>query len=171
VKVRKAYNRRILGHQYQEELKRLSKQLLLAKRKAQESLLRYILKNEGKIWVEFYKYVKRRKGNKEDTVTIKDINGWLITDSIAKANSLNFYYCSAFSCECSISQIQCAYSYEPFAIRTKIIRGRSAAIDKNKSVGPDKVSDQILKVGGEVMIPYLAHLLDTTVSNATIPSY
>jgi hypothetical protein len=32
VKVRKAYNRRILGHQYREELKRLSRQLLLAKK-------------------------------------------------------------------------------------------------------------------------------------------
>jgi hypothetical protein len=34
VKVRKAYNRRTLGHQYLEELKQLSKQLLLAKKNA-----------------------------------------------------------------------------------------------------------------------------------------
>jgi hypothetical protein len=43
-------------------------------------------------------------------------------------------------------------------------------IDKNKSVGPDKVSGQILKLGGEAMIPHLARLLDITVNNATTPS-
>jgi hypothetical protein len=42
-------------------------------------------------------------------------------------------------------------------------------IDKNKSVGPD-ISGQILKLGREAMIPHLAHLLDITVNNATIPS-
>jgi hypothetical protein len=83
VKVRKAYNRRILGHQNREELKRPSKQLSLAKENVQGSFLRSILKNEGKGWTEFYKYVKRRKGNGEDIVAIKDVNGRLVTDSIA----------------------------------------------------------------------------------------
>jgi hypothetical protein len=30
--------------------------------------------------------VKRRKGNREDIATIKDGNGWLIADSIEKAD-------------------------------------------------------------------------------------
>jgi uncharacterized membrane-anchored protein len=38
LKVRKAYTRRKSGQQYREELKRLSKLLLLAKKSAQESL-------------------------------------------------------------------------------------------------------------------------------------
>lgn len=49
VNVRKAYNRRKLGHQYQEQI-RLSKQLLLAKESAHESFSRSIQKNEGKGW-------------------------------------------------------------------------------------------------------------------------
>jgi hypothetical protein len=118
--------------------------LLLAKKNAQESFLRSVLRNEGKGWMEFCIYVKIRKSNREDIVVIKDVNGWLITDSIEKANSLNFYYSSLFSCESSISQVQCVNSYEPFAISTEIIRRRLAVIDKNKSVGPDKVSGQIL---------------------------
>jgi hypothetical protein len=121
-KVRKAYNRRKLGQQYQEELKRLLKQLLLAKQNAQETFLRSILRNEGKCWTDFYKYVKRRKGSRENIPAIKDGNGRLITDSIEKANSLNFYYSSVFSCERSIPQIQCANSGEPFVISTKSIR-------------------------------------------------
>jgi hypothetical protein len=60
VKVRKAYNRRNLGQQYREELKWLSKQLLLAKKSAQELFLKSILKHEGKCWTEFYKYVQSR---------------------------------------------------------------------------------------------------------------
>jgi hypothetical protein len=89
---------------------------------------------------------------------------------MAKANSLNFYFSSVFSSECSISQIQCTNSYEPFTISTKIIRRRLAVINKNKLVGPDKVSGQIIKLGGEAMIPYPVHLLDITINNATIPS-
>jgi hypothetical protein len=47
---------------------------------------------------------------------------------------------------------------------------RLAAIGKNKSVGPDGISGEILKLGGEAMIPYLARLLDVTVNNAAITS-
>jgi hypothetical protein len=39
VKVRRVYNKRKFGRHYQKELKRLSKELLVAKRKAQETFL------------------------------------------------------------------------------------------------------------------------------------
>ena len=42
-------------------------------------------------------------------------------------------------------------------------------IGKNKSVRPDRVSGEILKLGGEAMIPYLARLLDITMNNGTLP--
>jgi len=42
-------------------------------------------------------------------------------------------------------------------------------LEKNKSVGPDGVSGEILKLGGEAMIPYLAQLLDITMNNGTLP--
>ena len=144
--------------------------MLTAKKDAQETFLKSVLRNEGKCWSEFYKYVKRRKGNRENIPAIKDCNGRLIIDSIEKANSLNFYYSSVFSCERNIQQIELSNSGEPFAISTKIIRKRLAAIGKNKSIGPDGISGEILKLGGEAMIPYLARLLDVTINNATIPS-
>jgi hypothetical protein len=122
LKVRKAYNRSKLGQQHREKLKRLSKQLLLAKRNAQETFLSSILKNESRCWTEFYKHVKRRKGNRENIPAIKGGNGRLITDSIEQAKFFNFYYSSVFSCESSIPQIQRANSGEPFAISTTIIR-------------------------------------------------
>jgi hypothetical protein len=40
---------------------------------------------------------------------------------------------------------------------------------KNKSVGPDRVSGDILKLGGKDMIPYLARLIDITLNNGTLP--
>jgi hypothetical protein len=43
------------------------------------------------------------------------------------------------------------------------------AIGKNKSEGPDCVSGEILKLGGEDIIPYLALLLDITMNNGTLP--
>jgi hypothetical protein len=45
---------------------------------------------------------------------------------------------------------------EPFTIDIKIIRRRIRAIGKNKSVRPDRVSGEILRLGGEAMFPYLA---------------
>jgi hypothetical protein len=46
-------------------------------------------KNEGKCGTTFYKYVKRRKGNRKNIPAIKDGNGRLIPDSIEKANSIS----------------------------------------------------------------------------------
>jgi hypothetical protein len=168
-KVRKAYNRRKLGVHYLEKLKQLSKQLLAAKKSAQEAFLKSILSKEGRCWSDFYKYVKRRKGNRENIPAIKDCNGRIITDSIKKANSLNFYYSSVFSSEGNIPNIQGIISSKPFTIDTKIIRKRFAAIGKNKSVGSDCVSGEILKLGGEAMIQYLVRLLDITMNNGTLP--
>ena len=42
-------------------------------------------------------------------------------------------------------------------------------LGKDKSAGPDRVSGEILKLGGEAMIPYLARLLDITMNNGTLP--
>jgi hypothetical protein len=41
-------------------------------------------------------------------------------------------------------------------------------IGKGKLVGPDCIPGEILKMGGEAMIPYLARLLDITINNGTI---
>ena len=45
-----------------------------------------------------------------------------------------------------------------------------AAIGKIKSIGPDGISVEVLQLGGEAMIPYLARLLDITMNNGTLPS-
>ena len=64
-KVTKAYNRRKLGVHCTEKKKQLSKQLLAAKKSAQEAFLKSILSKEDKCWSDFYKYVKRCKGFRE----------------------------------------------------------------------------------------------------------
>jgi hypothetical protein len=40
---------------------------------------------------------------------------------------------------------------------------------KKKSVGPDSIPAENVRLGGEVMIPYLARLLDITINNNTTP--
>jgi len=64
-KVRKAYDRRKLVAHYLEDMKQLSKQLLAAKKSAQEAFLKSKLTKEGKCWSEFYKYVKILRRNRE----------------------------------------------------------------------------------------------------------
>jgi hypothetical protein len=89
VKVRKMYNKRKFGQPCQTELKRLSKELLVAKKKTQETFLRSVSQNGGRCWTEFCKYVKPRKGNTEYVPAISDHNSKLITDPLDKVNFLN----------------------------------------------------------------------------------
>jgi len=127
-----------------EELQQLSKKLLTAKKAAQEAFLKSLLSRQSKCWSEFYKYVKRRKGNKKNIPAIKDPYGRIITDSILKANSFDSYYSTVFSSEGNIPHMQGENTGEPLTIDTKIIRRRIRAIGRKKSVGPDRVSGEIL---------------------------
>jgi len=113
VKIRKVYNRRKLGVNYMVKLKHLSKQLLAEKKRAQETYLKSILSKEGKCWSDFYKYVKRRKGNRENIPVIKDDSGRIITDPIEKANSLDSYYSTVFSCEDYCANTGWGEHYQP----------------------------------------------------------
>ena len=114
--------------------------------------MKSILSKEGKCWSDFYKYVKRRKENWENTPAIEDCNGRIITDAIEKANTFNCYYSTVFSNEGNILHIQRENTGDPFTIDIKTIR-RIKAIGKNKPVRPDRVSGEILKLGGEAMFP------------------
>jgi len=128
-----------------------------------------VLQNEGKSWSEVYRFVNRRKGNKENIPTIKGCNGGLITDPVDKANNLNNYYASVFSCELNIQDINSTPSDKHFSIKSSLIRKRLAMIARNQSVEPDGIPGAILKMGGKAMIQYLAQLLDITIKNGTIP--
>jgi sarcosine oxidase/L-pipecolate oxidase len=100
---------------------------------------------------------------------MKDCKGGLITDPVDKANNLNNYYASVFSCERHIPDIISNHSDKPFTIKIGIIRKRLTMVGRNKSVGRDGIPGAILKMGGEAMISYLARLLDITINNGTIP--
>ena len=151
------------------ELKRLSKELLVAKKKVQETFVTSVLQNEGRCWTEFYRYVKHREGNRENVPAIRDQNGKLFTDPKEKANSLNSYNASVFSCDNNNLQIQLPQSGKPFTISIYMIRKRLSAIGRKKSVGPDGIPGEILKLVGEAMIQYFARLLDITMNNNAIP--
>jgi hypothetical protein len=93
---------------------------------------------------------------------MKDCNNRLITDLIQEANFLNYYYSSVINSEGNTQHIQCANSGVLFTIDTKIIRKMVGAIGNNKSIVPGGFSGEILKLGGEAMIPELARLHDIT---------
>jgi hypothetical protein len=101
---------------------------------------------------------------------IKDHNGKLITEPLEKANTLNSYFVSIFSCKRNNPQIQSTDVGKPFTVSRNSIRKRLAAIGRKKSVGPNGIPGEILKLGGEAMIPYLARLLDIMMKNNSIPS-
>jgi len=87
-----------------------------------------------------------------------------------RANILNSYFPSIFCCVYNIPEIKLVNSGETFIINTKVIRKRLAKIGRNKSVGPDGIPIEILKLCGEAMTPYIARLFEISLNNATIPS-
>jgi hypothetical protein len=119
------------------------------------------------VW--FLQIRKKRTGNRENIPAIKDCNGRIITAAIEKANAFNFCYSTVFSSEGNILHIQGENTGDPFTTVIKTIRRKIEAIGKNKSVGQDRVSGEILKLGSEAMIPYLARLLNITMNNGTLP--
>jgi hypothetical protein len=96
-------------------------------------------------------------------------NDKLVTEPVEKANTLNSYYASIFSSEGNNTEIQSTDSGKPFTVNINIIRKRLSAIGNKKSVEPDGIPGEILKLGREAIIPYLARLLDITMNNNTIP--
>ena len=116
---------------------------------------------------DFYKYVKRHKGNRENIFAIKDCNGRIITYAIEKANTFNSLLFDSIHTEGNILHMQAENTGEPLTIDIKTIR-RIKVIDK-KSVGPDRVPGDILKLGGEAMIPNSARPLDIIMKNGTMP--
>jgi hypothetical protein len=81
---------------------------------------------------------------------------------------INLYYYSIFSSDDNIPHIQRENTSDPFTIDIKAIR-RIKATGRNKSVGPDRIPGEILKIGGEDTIPYLVHLLEITMNNGALP--
>jgi hypothetical protein len=79
----------------------------------------------------------------------------------------NTYYSTVFNSQDNIPHTQSANSGVPFITYVKIIWRRIKAIGKNKSVGPNRVSGEILKMG-EAIISYITRLLDTTVNNGSL---
>jgi hypothetical protein len=61
----------------------------------------------------------------------------------------NSYYSTVFSSEGNILRTQGENTGDPFTTDIKTTRRRIKAIGKNKSVGPDRISGEILKLGGE----------------------
>jgi len=86
-----------------------------------------------------------------------------------KVNTFYSNYSTVFSSEGNINHIWDENTGVPFTTDIKTIRRRIKAMGKNKSVGPDRVSGEILKLGGEAMFPYLARQLDITMNNGTLP--
>jgi len=85
-----------------------------------------------------------------------------------ETQKLNSHYASVFSWESSNPGIQPTQSGKPFTVNIDIIKNTLSPIGRKKSVGPDGIPGEILKLGGEAMIPYLARLLDIAMNNNAV---
>jgi len=84
--------------------------------------LESIVGKESKCYSDFYKYVKRRKGNEENILAIKVSIRRFITGAIEKANTFNSYYSTVFSSDGNILHIQGESRGDPFTADIKAIK-------------------------------------------------
>jgi hypothetical protein len=110
--------------------------------------LSHLPRNEGRSWSAFYKYVKRRIGSRANIPSIRDRKGRIVTDPKEKANEFNAYYATVFNTADNIQLIPDGNMVETFEVDSKVIRRRIQRIGKNKSVGPDGISGDILILSG-----------------------
>ncbi len=92
---RKAFKNRKRSSEHINIFRNRSKELERKKKIVQEAYLKNILDGKGNNWT-FYKYVRRRKGNKEDVPVIRENGSTLITDNRAKVDAFNKYFSSVF---------------------------------------------------------------------------
>jgi hypothetical protein len=81
----------------------------------------------------------------------------------------NSHPSTVFSSEGNVLHIQGKNIGNLFTTDIKTIRSNINAMGKNKLLGSDRVSGEILKLFGEIMIPYLARLIDITMTNGSLP--
>lgn len=169
-KARLAYNNRNKSPEHLKSFKDISKMLEKEKKEAQENFLGNILhEGENNNWRTFYSYVRRRRGDKELIAVLQDRDKQIVDDK-EKAEFLNSYFISVFNLDgekCDI--VQGTHSDSSFKVTLKMVRERITKLKNHKSRGPDEIPTEILKLGGEAMIPYIIRLINISINNATLP--
>ena len=168
-KLRKSYSQRKESVVKQTKFTQLAKELLNAKKKAQENYLNKLFKGEQNGWGEFYKYVKRRRKDDYSSPPLKnDFNQFIVQDR-EKAEKLNSYYATVFGRRAIIPNLVSVENTGQFSIKPRDIRRRISKLKTRKSVGPDGIAGDMLKLGGEAMISYLVRIFEISINNGTVP--
>jgi len=107
-----------------------------------------LLGNSKNSWQKFYKYVRNKKGNRENISFLKGPSNNYITNSRAIADLFNEYFLSVFNYE---SWFELDYDDDTrnlFKIEPKKVRKHVKLMGNRKSVGPDGTPTEIIKLGG-----------------------
>ncbi|KAJ4451854.1 hypothetical protein ANN_03332 [Periplaneta americana] len=168
-KARRAYNKRNVSLENYQKFKDLTKQLEREKKKAEANYLQNLLQEGENNWGRFYNYMRRRRGNRESIPVLRDANDQIITGDKQKADLLNSKCISIFNKkerEITIDESECT---EMFEITAKDVQNRIKRLQNRKSRGPDDIPTEIIKLGGEAMIPYLMRIFNISINNCSIP--
>lgn len=168
-KVRLAFNRRHRSIADMIKFKKYYKELEKEKKIAHELFLRNMLETGRNNWSSFYKYVRRRRGNKEEIQEIRVADNEPLHGDQAKANAFNAYFVSVFKPERAQEQVHYFPVENQFKLHAWELRNRIKSLENGKSRGPDGISTDFIKLGGEAILPYLLRLFNISINNASLP--
>ena len=169
-KVRAAHRKVNKGESARDSYSQLVKVLNKEKTVAHDRYLLDILKSNDNS--NFYKYLRRRKDNKDRIKSIKNNEGLLLTNDLEKANEFNKWFGSVFHAKKQIlGEVSLAPDNGPkIKLDYNMIYKKVKCLRWHKSKGPDNIASGALKLGAEAIIPYIKHLFTVSLANGSIPT-
>ncbi len=115
------------------------------------------------------KYVRRRKGNKEDIPAIRENGNTLYTDNREKADAFNKYFSSVFKNCTDHPFIQVSSVANQFNIEVNVLWNKVKSMKNGMSRDPDDISTDLIKLGGKAILPYLIRIFHLFLNNSKVP--
>lgn len=164
------------GGDSKEQWKRLGKELHKAKISARDAYLEKIVAGGQGFkdnWRSVYGYLRSKKGNGKELSMIKNEGGEFVTGELEQAehfsNQFNKDMGSDAVEEFNKRRVDKDDCTMPFVINDEDIIVGLKNMKKGKSMGKDGISNDLLKVMGWSIVPYLKFLFNMSMNNCTLP--
>jgi len=123
---------------------------------------------------QFWSYIKSRKQEAVGIAPLKNRDGFIHSDSKAKAEILNDQFRSVFTEEDTTTMPDKGPSPHPtmadITIQSKGVRKQLAGLNAHKASGPDGISNAILKIAADELAPVLTRLYQQSLDSGEVPS-
>jgi hypothetical protein len=157
----------------QQELNEMRKDLTKAKADAKDRFVSTIF-NENDMhgsWNRLYRYVGQQRGNGRTLPVLRDKHGTEWDEDLGKANALNKQYGEVFRQSGKNRYIMDGVLNEDEEVKITEVEVWNALkkIKNGKAPGQDGISNDMIKLAGTEIIPYLVDIFNLSIKEGKLP--